>query len=108
MLQSVEFNQKECMANNFCFEGAVSKRLDGTAQVPTLKINLQSSRQNSFLPLKKLLASSKRMSMTRGKQGNIKQNYCPHNEKKSLFIIMKNYDKILIYSDSSSKLFFVK
>ena len=48
------------------------------------------------------------MSMTGTKQGNIKQNYSPDSENNSLFIIMKNYDKILIYSDSSSKLFFMK
>ena len=46
--------------------------------------------------------------MTGAKQGNIKQNYSPDSENNSLFIIMKNYDKILIYSDSSSKLFFMK
>ena len=67
---SIEFKY---MTNKLCLEGNVSKKSDGTNQVPTLKTFIVMSK--FFLSLKKLLVSSKWISMTRGEQGNIKQNY---------------------------------
>lgn len=107
-VSNTEINQIIYIANTFCFEGNVSKKLDGTGSGISIKNKSSHHTKIFFELLKKLLVLNKRISTTSGKQGSIKENYFPRQWKYSLFIIMKNSNKILIHSDSSSKLFSMK